>query len=81
MTKEAPEAHARFVSLLWEFNVHWAQNAPVLILVVARHYETPGREQTSLYDVGMAVGNLITQATALGLITHQMGGFDIDKAG
>ena len=79
-TKEDPEAHARFVSLLWELNVRWAQNAPVLILVVAQHYENPGRERASLYDVGMAASNLVTQATALGLVTHQMGGFDISRA-
>ena len=79
-TKEDPEAHARFVSLLWELNVRWAQHAPVLILVVAKHYEVPGRERASLYDVGMAVGNLVTQAVALGLTTHQMGGFDANKA-
>jgi nitroreductase len=79
-TKEDPEAHARFVSLLWELNVRWAQHAPVLILVVAQHYEVPGRERASLYDVGMAVGNLVTQAVDLGLMTHQMGGFDANKA-
>ncbi len=28
----------------------------------------------------MAVGNLVTQAVDLGLVTHQMGGFDPDKA-
>jgi nitroreductase len=33
-----------------------------------------------LYDVGMAVGNLVTQAVDLGLVTHQMGGFDADQA-
>lgn len=79
-TKENSEAHARFVSLLWELNVRWAQNAPVLILVVAKHYDTPGRERASLYDVGMAAGNLVAQAVALGLTTHQMGGFDANKA-
>jgi nitroreductase len=79
-TKEDQEAHARFVSLLWERNVRWAQYAPVLILVVAKHYEFPGKERASFYDVGMAAGNLVTQAVDLGLTTHQMGGFDANKA-
>lgn len=79
-TREDPEAHARFVLLLWELNVRWAQYAPVLILVVAKHNEAPGRERASLYDVGMAAGNLVTQAVALGLTSHQMGGFDANKA-
>lgn len=79
-TKEHAEDHARLVATLWDRNILWAQHAPVLILVIARLYDRPGKEQTSFYDVGMAVGNLVTQAVDLGLVTHQMGGFDADKA-
>jgi nitroreductase len=79
-TREDAEAHERMVSTLMEGNMRWARHAPVLILVTARLYEHPGREFTSFYDAGMAVGNLVTQATALGLVTHQMGGFHADKA-
>ena len=61
-------------------NIRWAQHAPVLILAVARLYDYPGKEHNSFYDVGMAVGNLVTQAGHLGLVTHQMGGFYVDKA-
>ena len=32
------------------------------------------------YDTGAASENLCLQAAALGLMTHQMGGFDADKA-
>jgi nitroreductase len=79
-TKEHAENHARLVATLRERNILWAQHAPVLILVVAKLYDRPGKERTSFYDVGMAVGNLVTQAVDLGLVTHQMGGFDPDKA-
>jgi nitroreductase len=79
-TQEDAEVHARFVATLNEGNVIWAQHAPVLILVAAKLYEYPGKEQNSFYDVGMAAGNLMTQAIALGLMTHQMGGFDANKA-
>ena len=79
-TREDAEAHARMVSTLMEGNVRWAQHAPVLILVVAKLYERPGKEHISFYDVGMAVGNLVTQASHLGLVTHQMGGFHADTA-
>jgi nitroreductase len=72
--------HARLVGTLLAGNVRWAQHAPVLILVVARLYERPGAEYVSLYDTGMAVGNLVMQAVAHGLVTHQMGGFDVEKA-
>jgi nitroreductase len=79
-TKEHPEDYARFASLLWERNLLWAQHAPVLVLVAAKLYERPGKEYTSFYDTGMATANLLTQAVALGLATHPMGGFDVDKA-
>ena len=79
-TKERAEDHARLVATLWERNILWAQYAPVLILVVAKLYDRPGKELTSFYDVGMAVGNLVMQAVDLGLVTHQMAGFDAQKA-
>ncbi|WP_040447267.1 nitroreductase family protein [Ktedonobacter racemifer] len=79
-TNEQPEEHARLTSILFERNAMWAQKAPVLVLVVAKLYEAPGREMVSFYDVGMAAGALVTQAVDLGLATHQMGGFDASKA-
>jgi nitroreductase len=79
-TKENAEDHERLVATLWDRNILWAQHAPVLILVVAKLYDRSGKEHTSFYDVGMAVGNLVTQAVDLGLVTHQMGGFDSGKA-
>ena len=78
--KEHAEDHARLAATLWERNLLWAQHAPVLIVVVAELYPYEGKERNSFYDVGMAVGNLLTQATAHGLVAHQMGGFDADKA-
>ena len=81
-TQEDGAAHERLLGILLEGNVRWARNAPVLILVVARLYtDRDGRpSQRSLYDAGLAVANLTTQATALGLVVHQMGGFYADKA-
>ena len=79
-TSEHPEDHARLAATLNERNRRWAQHAPVLILVVAQLSSQPGRELASLYDVGLAVGNLLTQAVDLGLVTRQMGGFDAEKA-
>ena len=81
-TKEDSAAHERLLGILMEGNVRWAHHAPVLMLVVARLYtDRDGRpSQRSLYDAGLAVANLTTQATALGLFVHQMGGFYADKA-
>ena len=79
-TSEHPQDHARLAATLNERNRRWAQHAPVLILVVAQLAPQPGRELASLYDVGLAVGNLVTQAVAQGLGTHQLGGFDAEQA-
>jgi nitroreductase len=63
-------------------NQTWVKNAPVLILVCAdtlfNHNQTPNR--WAQYDTGAAAVSLCLQATSMGLATHQMGGFNSDKA-
>lgn len=66
---------------LWEPNHAWAQHAPVFIFTMATpRFSHNGQPNAwALYDVGAAVENLCLQATALGLVAHQMGGFDAEK--
>jgi nitroreductase len=76
-------AHAAIVETLTGRNPIWARLAPVLVVSLARmHYQLPrasGRpNRHAYYDVGQAVANLTVQATALGLVVHQMGGFDAE---
>jgi nitroreductase len=63
-------------------NQGWAVNAPVLLLICADtlfgHNDKPNK--WAAYDTGAATENLCLQATAMGLMAHQMGGFDADKA-
>ncbi|MFZ0960755.1 MAG: nitroreductase family protein [Terriglobia bacterium] len=77
-TREDAEGYNRLLSTLMDANRQWAQQAPVLILAVAKldfdHVARPNRH--ALYDLGQAVANLTVQATALDLRIHQMGGFD-----
>ena len=77
-TREDAEGYNRLLSTLVDVNRQWAQQAPVLILAVAKldynHVARPNRH--ALYDLGQAVANLTVQATALDLYIHQMGGFD-----
>ena len=67
---------------LAESNQIWVKNAPVLLLSVAAphfgHNDQPNR--WAQHDTGAASENLCLQAAALGLVAHQMGGFDPDKA-
>src|SRR5712692_2236603 len=81
-TRDEPEVYNRLVSCLVEFNARWAASAPVLMLSVARvAFERNGQpNRHAFHDVGMAAENLVIQATALGLVVHQMAGFDVEKA-
>jgi nitroreductase len=75
-------AYQKIFDSLMPLNQLWATAAPVLILGVAKttfsHNGAPNR--VALYDLGAAASYLTLQANALGLSTHQMGGFDQDAA-
>jgi nitroreductase len=75
-------AWQRALEVMVEKNQQWAKNAPVLMLSVAMHdFNHNGKpNRWAMYDTGAASANLCLQATALGLIVHQMGGFDAEKA-
>ena len=70
--------YQKIFDALVEFNQRWAKSAPVLILSVASNkFGESGRpNQYSIHDTGAATANLSLQATALGLHTHSMAGFD-----
>ena len=70
------------LACLSEGNQSWAVNAPVLILASANaifsHNDSPNR--WAQYDTGAASMSLCIQATSLGLMVHQMGGFSVENA-
>ena len=80
-TKEEQAEYARLLSCLRENNQLWASQAPVLMVSVAKlSFDMNGQpNRYAFHDVGLAVANLIVQATALGLYVHQMAGFYPDK--
>ena len=80
-TREDDAAYARMLSCLRENNQQWAAHAPVLMVSVAKlSFDMNGQpNRYAFHDVGLAVANLIVQATALGLCVHQMAGFYPDK--
>lgn len=63
-------------------NQAWAKDAPVLLLIAADSlFNHNGKDNRwGQYDTGAAAENLCLQATSMGLMAHQMGGFDPDKA-
>jgi nitroreductase len=72
----------RLLACLVEFNVQWAQHAPVLVLSVAQltFASTGELNRHAFHDVGQAIANLTVQATVSGLVVHQIAGFDVEKA-
>jgi nitroreductase len=80
-TREHKAAFHRLLGCLVEFNVQWAQYAPVLLLSVAKlGFESGELNRHAFHDVGQAIANLTFQATVSGLLVHQIAGFDIEKA-
>jgi nitroreductase len=61
-------------------NQLWAPAASVLMVAMV---DNGSRDQAlsagRAYELGLAVGQLGVQADAMGLITHQMGGFDAER--
>ena len=80
-TKQDEAEYARLLSCLRENNQQWASHAPVLMVSVAKlAFDANGQpNRHAFHDVGLAVANLIVQATALGLGVHQMAGFYPDR--
>ncbi|OAI17877.1 MULTISPECIES: nitroreductase family protein [Methylomonas] len=77
-----PDAWARALEIINDKNRLWARHAPVLILSVAMaNFNHNGQaNRWAMYDTGAAALNLCLQAGALGLASHQMGGFDAAAA-
>lgn len=72
---------AKAIDCLMEANQAWARNAGALVFTaVSRNFVRNGSpNRVAEHDLGLAVGNLSAQATALGLSVHQMGGVNLSK--
>ena len=73
---------AKIHSVLLEGNQPWAENAPVLALGVVEHnFEHNGKpNKAASHDLGAASALLTLEATARGLMVHQMIGIDPERA-
>lgn len=76
-----PEAYATALSLLVEANRKWAQNAPTLLIILTKTHFTRDKTENpwAFYDTGAAAFGMELQAVELGLMAHQIGGFDANK--
>ena len=79
--KENAREFDQLLACLVEANQAWAKAAPVLMISVARktstHSGKPNR--CAIHDVGLASENMTLEAVEQGLLTHGMGGIDLEK--
>ena len=75
-TAGQPAEHRKLLNCFVEGNQVWAKQAPLLMITVAKlHFDHNGQSNRhAFHDVGLAVGNLVVQATAMDLVVHQMAG-------
>lgn len=71
-----------YLDLMVPFNQAWASKAGALFIVANRKlFEFNNKpSRTAAYDTGAAVENLALQGYSMGLVVHQMEGFDYQKA-
>jgi nitroreductase len=81
-TQADPEQFAKILGLLVPFNQDWAGKAFLVgITVASRIFGKNGNaNRFGMHDTGAALANLAIEASALGLQSHGMGGFDADRA-
>ena len=81
-TKDDPKAYEQALSCLVEKNQLWARLAPMLIITASKKIFSQNGKPNRVYvhDLGLAVGNLTVQATAMGLYVHQMAGVNLSQA-
>ena len=77
-----PAGWQQALDCLVEGNRKWAKNAPVFMLSCAgsRFGADGSPNRWGAHDTGMASLSMALEAVAHGLVVHQLGGFDADRA-
>ena len=76
------EVFTTIVATMASGNQVWAEHAAVVVANIASVVDAEGNPQShAIYDLGQAVAHFTVQATAEGLMVHQMSGFDAQALG
>jgi nitroreductase len=77
-----PAAWDKAFACLVEGNQGWCKDAPVLVIACCDTLLSRNDKPNAYgpYDTGAAAVSFSLQAAAMGIMTHQMGGFSADKA-
>lgn len=76
VTRRGEATFDRLAAQLAEGNRKWAPTASALLIAAANVEDADPLEPWARYDTGQAAAHLTVQAAALGLMVHQMAGFD-----
>lgn len=80
VARRGSEAFTALHDALAAGNQVWADKAAALVVaLVDVEDESAPADAGRAYEVGLAVGQLGVQAEAMGLVTHQMGGFSAER--
>jgi nitroreductase len=74
--KQDEEEFKTIHECLVEGNQGWTKNVAALVItVISKNYSKNGNQNTvAQHDLGLAIGNLTVQASAMGIHLHQMAG-------
>lgn len=76
------EVFQTIVGTMASGNQVWAEHAGAVVANIASVVDDEGKPQShAVYDLGQAVAHFTVQASAEGLMVHQMGGFDAQQLG
>ncbi|MBP2340237.1 nitroreductase [Saccharothrix coeruleofusca] len=76
--RRGDDTFGRIFGALSRGNRTWAGRASALVVGAVVTSDERGEVPNAEYGLGLAVQNLVLQAVHLGLVAHQMGGFDKD---
>jgi len=76
-----PQGWQKAYDVLSENNQKWVKNVPILMLSCAgSNFEATGKpNRWTQHDTGAASTSMALQAASMGLMVHQMGGYDAEK--
>lgn len=76
-----PDGFNKLLGLLSPANQEWAKHAPTLAISVAKRTFTQNGKpnRVAVHDVGAASATLTFEASARGLVVHQMAGIDLEE--
>ncbi len=79
--KKGDKKYQKIFQSLGSWNQEWNEKVPVLVLNLAKKNfsHNDKANATALYDLGQAVFAMVLESFHLGLVSHQMSGFDHEK--